>query len=60
MDAEHCKACRLHKKDTLVDGTQQDYCYPPIMIDMIAFSVPCEKRSRQDCKRILENLKNEI
>lgn len=55
MDISVCKNCKFHSLDTLTDGTKEDYCYPPIFPHMIAFSIPCSKRSESDCKKILKD-----
>lgn len=57
MDIEKCKQCKLHRLDTLDDGSKEHYCYPPFMPGMIAFSIPCKNRSKSDCKKILREIK---
>ena len=54
MRISKCKKCKLHRLDTLADGSLEHYCYPPIMLGAIAFSIPCLDRNPKDCKKILK------
>lgn len=53
-DIEKCKKCKLHKLDTLSDGTKEDYCYPPYNASLFrgfafGFSLPCSERTKEHC-----------
>ena len=56
MDIEKCKQCQLYHLDTLNDGNKEHYCYPPIMLGMMALSIPCENRGDIECKKILKHI----
>ena len=57
MNVEECKKCKLHRLDTLDDGSKEHYCHPPFNLNIIAFSIPCVNRNKKDCKKILKEIK---
>lgn len=57
MDIEKCKKCKFYRLDTLADGTKEHYCCPIFNLNIIALSIPCTNRNKEDCKKILKAIK---
>lgn len=53
MDIKKCKECEFHRLDTLVDGTKEHYCYPPMFRYLTA---PCKRRKKKQCNDILKQV----
>lgn len=51
-----CKNCKLHRLDTLADGTKENYCYPPLSV--MCFAIPCKDRRGKNCKALRKLVKN--
>lgn len=54
MNVDKCKKCKLHRLDTLSDGTKEDYCYPPYNASLFigfafGLALPCGKRTQENC-----------
>ncbi len=47
----NCNNCKWHRIDTLSDRTKEDYCYPPILSDLL--SAPCKERKKNHKKQCL-------
>lgn len=52
---ENCKKCKCYCLDTLVDGTKEDYCYPPETA--MCFTIPCKDRGAKMCEAIRKLVK---